>query len=183
VARIQGERQMVCPTCGTLLVGATREPTLRERGCPECGRPLVTGPNSDAEKKEMRTGGPLWDNALDGPSLKTVSAPLLLQQLRRAAGLRALITLGSEIVAIFLISIILTATGIEHERVASAAFFLCVFGVPLLVCWIWTVKVCRTSVTCPSCGSGRAASRATNAYAVRATDIALTHLRIMNSGD
>ena len=43
--------KMVCPTCGTLVVGSTREPALRERGCPECGRPLVTGPNIDAEKK------------------------------------------------------------------------------------------------------------------------------------
>ena len=153
VARTQGEYQRVCPTCGSLLVGATKEAALRERGCPECGRPLLTGLDSDADKKETRTGGPFWDDVLYAPSLTTVRVPHLLQQLRHAAGLRALITLGSEIIAFFLMSIILAATGIEQKRVTSSAFFVCVFGVPLLVCWIWTVKVCRASVTCRSCGS------------------------------
>jgi hypothetical protein len=92
------------------------------------------------------------DNALGRPPPKKVSASHLLLQLRRAAGMRALITLGSEIVALFSVSIILAIAHLEPQRAGPAVLFLCVFGIPLLVCWTWTVKVCHTSVTCPSCG-------------------------------
>jgi hypothetical protein len=100
----------------------------------------------------MGTHSPLRDDALDGPSPKKVSASHLLEQLRLAAGVRALITLGSEIVALFVVPIILAIARVEPQR-AGPVFFLCVFAVPLLVCWTWTVKVSRTSVRCPSCGS------------------------------
>jgi hypothetical protein len=127
---------------------------------------LVDREGSAERKPETHVSLTLWDKPVDGPSPKTISKSELLRGLSRAAQIRALITFAAAFLSIFGMTVICAAIGVNPDSLGSAAAVLCVFGIPGLVCWIWTVKVCRNSVRCPfcanslwSCGTGNFKAR------------------------
>lgn len=87
---------------------------------------------------------------------ESISRSVLYEKLARAAQVRSVLTLLSAFGALCLLAAV---PGVPQDATAIAAVLF--FGVPLLVCWIVTVQICRRMVTCPycttslwSCGSG-----------------------------
>ena len=108
---------------------------------------------TDASKRhEPRTGSPLWDNDVDGPGPRALSRTRLLRGLSRAAQLRAVITLLSFVANFILMAMVLSALQLDAKSIGQAPLILWVFGAPLIVDWICTVKLCRNFGRCPSCG-------------------------------
>jgi hypothetical protein len=81
-------------------------------------------------------------------NLTSISRPWLRKRLVRAAQARSLITLAA-VPFVIVLSALLWPLG--PEDVMGTIFMFAVFLVPMLVCWIVTVKLCRTLVTCPLC--------------------------------
>jgi NhaP-type Na+/H+ or K+/H+ antiporter len=89
--------------------------------------------------------------------LDSINRSDLHRRLARVAQLRSVLTMLSALGTMILLGAILP--GVPQN--AAVLVVLVYFGVPLLVCWIVTVLICRRLVTCPycpnslwSCGSG-----------------------------
>lgn len=88
------------------------------------------------------------EDAYQGPhvSQSFISRDWLCKKLVRTAQVRSVITLSSSLVAMCSWGYLPVA--LKNGWTAMGA----VFGVPLLVCWISTIALCRRMVKCPVCG-------------------------------